>query len=100
MMTRSKRLFTGGSAGNQQLTAFVASVLLLLLAIEGALHFSRRSAEIYVNCAKAAGILDSALAPFHYCLSPQVAKPLAGAGKIRIARQPDEAALINLVMST
>jgi uroporphyrinogen-III synthase len=69
-------------------------------AIEGALHFSRRSAEIYVNCAKAAGILDSALAPFHYCLSPQVAKPLAGAGKIRIARQPDEAALINLVMST
>lgn len=31
-----KRLFVGGSAGNEQLTAVVAAVLLLLLAIEGA----------------------------------------------------------------
>jgi hypothetical protein len=31
-----KRLFVGGSAGNEQLTALVAVVLLLLLAIEGA----------------------------------------------------------------
>jgi hypothetical protein len=31
-----RRLFAGGSAGNEQLTAVVASVLLLLLAIEGA----------------------------------------------------------------
>jgi hypothetical protein len=31
-----KRLFAGGSAGNEQLTAVVASVLVLLLAIEGA----------------------------------------------------------------
>jgi hypothetical protein len=35
-MARIKRLFAGGSAGNEQLTAVVASVLLLLLAIEGA----------------------------------------------------------------
>ena len=31
-----KRFLTGGSAGNEQLTAFVATVLLVLLAIEGA----------------------------------------------------------------
>lgn len=31
-----KRLFAGGSAGNEQLTAVVAAVLILLLAIEGA----------------------------------------------------------------
>jgi hypothetical protein len=31
-----RRLFASGSAGNEQLTAFVAAVLLLLLAIEGA----------------------------------------------------------------
>jgi uncharacterized oligopeptide transporter (OPT) family protein len=31
-----KRLFVGGSAGNEQLTAVIAAVLLLLLAIEGA----------------------------------------------------------------
>src|SRR3979411_1511980 len=35
-MARIKRLFVGGSAGNEQLTAVVATVLLLLLAIEGA----------------------------------------------------------------
>ena len=35
-MSRLKRLFAGGSAGNRQLTALVAAVLLLLLAIEGA----------------------------------------------------------------
>ncbi|MDX6410917.1 MAG: hypothetical protein QOE91_433 [Gaiellaceae bacterium] len=35
-MIRIRRLFAGGSAANEQLTALVASVLLLLLAIEGA----------------------------------------------------------------
>jgi hypothetical protein len=35
-MARFKRLFAGGSAGNEQLTAVIATVLLLLLAIEGA----------------------------------------------------------------
>jgi hypothetical protein len=35
-MTRIRRLFAGGSAGNEQLTAVVATVLLVLLAIEGA----------------------------------------------------------------
>ena len=35
-MVRVKRLFVGGSAGNEQLTAVVAGVLLLLFAIEGA----------------------------------------------------------------
>jgi hypothetical protein len=35
-MIRAKRLLAGGSAGNQQLTAVMAAILLLLLAIEGA----------------------------------------------------------------
>src|SRR5207302_289436 len=35
-MTWIKRAFTGGSAGNEQLTAVVATVLVVLLAIEGA----------------------------------------------------------------
>ncbi len=40
-----------------------------------------------------------ALAPCHFCLSRQVAEPLAAAGaaEIRIAARPDEAALIELV---
>jgi uroporphyrinogen-III synthase len=68
--------------------------------LDGVLHFSRRSAEVYLVCAQAAGVLDRALAPFHYCLSGQVAEPLAAAGarKVRIAPRPDEAALIDLVL--
>ena len=38
-----KRLFAGGSAGNEQLTAMVAAVLVLLLAIEGATLLQLRS---------------------------------------------------------
>jgi len=36
MLRRPRRLFTGGSAGNEELTAVVAVVLLVLLAVEGA----------------------------------------------------------------
>ena len=42
-MTGVKRLFRGGSAGNAQLTAVVATILLLLLAIEGATLLQLRS---------------------------------------------------------
>jgi hypothetical protein len=35
-MQRLQRLFNGGSAGNEQLTAVVATLLLVLLAVEGA----------------------------------------------------------------
>lgn len=67
--------------------------------IDGVLHFSRRSAEAYVSCAAAAGILDRALAPFHYCLSPQVARPLmeAGSTTVRISVRPDKPAMMELV---
>jgi uroporphyrinogen-III synthase len=70
--------------------------------LDGVMHFSPRSAEVYLNGAKAAGILDRALTPFHYCLSQAVAAPLvaAGATRIAIARKPDEASLIDLVASS
>lgn len=67
--------------------------------IDGVLHYSRRSAEAFLDCAGRAGILDRALGLVHYCLSAQVAEPLraAGAGKIRTAPRPDEAALLALL---
>jgi uroporphyrinogen-III synthase len=67
--------------------------------VEGVTHFSRRSAAIYLDCARAAGALDSALTPFHYCLSPGVAEPLmaAGAKRIAVAKSPEENALLDLV---
>jgi uroporphyrinogen-III synthase len=69
--------------------------------LDGALHFSRRSAQVYVDRMKAAGILDKALALSHYCLSQQVAEPLssAGAANVRIAARPSEADLIDCVVS-
>jgi uroporphyrinogen-III synthase len=67
--------------------------------LDGVLHFSRRSAAVYLDCAVAAGITEQALAPAHYCLSAQVAEPLeaAGARAIRVADRPTEAALIGLI---
>jgi uroporphyrinogen-III synthase len=67
--------------------------------VDGVLHFSRHSAEAFVNAASNAGLLEVALAkPVHYCLSNQVAEPLraAGAANFRIAAQPDEASLLEL----
>ena len=56
--------------------------------VDGVLHFSRRSAEVYVDAARAAGVLESALQAAHYCLSAPIAEPLAkaGAADIRVAR--------------
>jgi uroporphyrinogen-III synthase len=71
----------------------------LATGLDGVLHFSRRSAEAYVNAARNTGLLEDALAkPVHYCLSDRTAEPLtqAGAADIRIAARPDEAALIEL----
>ncbi len=67
--------------------------------IDGVLHFSRRSAEAYVNAVRAGGLQDAGLTrPVHFCLSARVAEPLkeAGAGQIRVAARPEEAALIEL----
>jgi uroporphyrinogen-III synthase len=68
-------------------------------ALDGVLHFSRRSAQAYLDCAARAGMLERALAPVHFCLSRQVAQPLssAGAAAIRLAPHPNEAAMIDLV---
>ncbi len=67
--------------------------------VDAVLHFSRRSAENYVNGAKAAGIEDMARVPKHFALSAQVAEPLraAGVGQIRVAPEPNEAALLAIL---
>jgi uroporphyrinogen-III synthase len=69
--------------------------------VDGVLHFSRRSAEAYANAARAAGVLPSALRPAQFCLSGQIAEPLAraGAATIHVAPRPMEAALIELIGS-
>ena len=66
--------------------------------IDGVLHFSRRSVESYLDCARD---LPAALGPIHFCLSARAGEPLraAGATNIRIATKPDEVGLLALVTS-
>ena len=67
--------------------------------VDGVLHFSKRSADNYIAGACAAGLVEQALAVPHYCLSAAVAGPLtaAGAARVAVAAQPNEAALIELL---
>ena len=67
--------------------------------IDGVLHFSRRSAVIFLACAEHAGVSRAALRAVHYCISAQVAEPLAiaGAAALRVAPQPDEDAVVALI---
>lgn len=67
--------------------------------VDAVLHFSRRSAEFYLEGAKNAGIVAQALRVRHLCLSGKVAEPLksAGASRISVAKRPDEASMIALV---
>jgi uroporphyrinogen-III synthase len=67
--------------------------------VGGVLHFSRRSAEAYIDCATRAGMLARALEPLHFCLSRQVAAPLVAAGAAtKVAPRSEETALIDLVV--
>lgn len=67
--------------------------------VDGVLHFSRRSASLYVEGATAAGVLAAALRPKHYCFAAQTAELLrsAGAADVAVAPRPQESALIALI---
>ena len=67
--------------------------------IDGVLHYSARTAGAFIAAARAAGITDFAMKIRHFCLSSQVAAPLAAAGaaSVRIAGAPNEAALFALI---
>jgi uroporphyrinogen-III synthase len=67
--------------------------------LDGVLHYSRRSADAFEAIAMAAGIDLKSLPTKHYCLSAQVAAPLAqiGIAGVVVATRPDEASLIALL---
>jgi uroporphyrinogen-III synthase len=66
-------------------------------AVDGVLHFSARSAALYLAAAKSARLFAAALRVRHYCLSSQVSVPLvdAAATNIAVAARPDETALFD-----
>jgi uroporphyrinogen-III synthase len=68
--------------------------------IGAVLHYSRRSADLFVQLAGRAGLQSAILGCPHLCLSADVAAPLEAAGAAtRIAGEPHEDALLELVRS-
>ena len=67
--------------------------------LEGALHYSRRSAKTLLRLAERAGLLAPVLGLTHYCLSEEIARVLraAGATRIHVSARPDETALLSLI---
>jgi uroporphyrinogen-III synthase len=65
--------------------------------VDAVLHFSRRSAELFVEGARSAGVAGPAEDVRHLCLSSQIAEPLAGASRIAVAARPEEAVLVALL---
>lgn len=70
--------------------------------VDAALHFSRRSAAIFAQLARTAGLGEALAGTLHLCLSPDVAAGLEGLVglKLRIAPRPEEASLIGLLPET
>ena len=69
-------------------------------AIDGVLHYSRRSADTFVACAAAARIDLKSLKTKHYCASAEVAGAFrqAGVDAVATAVHPDQAALFALIV--
>lgn len=70
--------------------------------IDGVLHYSRRSAEIFLDLAQKAGLDGQARHLRHFCLSSDVAQPLLafGAHSVQIAAAPNERSLFELLSSS
>jgi uroporphyrinogen-III synthase len=71
-------------------------------AIDAVLHYSTRTAAAFVDAATRAGIDGLSIQARHFCLSTQVAAPLAAAGvtAIDVASEPNEPALLALLSRT
>jgi len=66
--------------------------------IAAALHYSRRSAEIFLSLARAADVSQNLASVTHLALSGEVAAPLSQAGlPARVAETPDEAGVLALL---
>jgi uroporphyrinogen-III synthase len=70
-------------------------------ALDAAMHFSRRSAELFASAVHRAGLAGAAAGLRHVCISADAAKGLEALqpGKVAIASTPDTAAMI-AVLST
>jgi uroporphyrinogen-III synthase len=70
--------------------------------LDGAMHYSRRSTAIFVDCVLAAGAQAAAARLKHFCLSERASEPLAAinAKSILVAQKRDESAMLALVSAS
>jgi uroporphyrinogen-III synthase len=89
------------AAGVTELTPDVRAALASGV-IDAVLHYSARTAAAFVAAVTRAGIEDLSIQARHFCLSTQVAAPLAAAGAtaIEVASEPNEQALLALLGRT
>ena len=81
----------------QALAAEAVSVIAARRVV-AALHYSRRSAEIFLRLARAAGVIDALSDMQHFALSEHVAAPLRDLGLATlVAAKPDEEHLLALL---
>lgn len=67
-------------------------------AVDAALHFSRRSADIFVQLTVAGAVFNQARTVRHIAISRDAAAPLLAQGwQVEIARQPDEDGVLGLL---
>lgn len=67
--------------------------------IDGAMHYSRRTTRIFVDCARASGLTQAAADLRHFCLSARAAEPLSeiGVTQVSVAARRDEQAMLELI---
>ena len=64
---------------------------------DGVLLYSPRSARLWCDLIASSGLERRAAAPIYYCLSENVAKALPATWQKRVAKTPDEAAMLALL---
>ena len=67
--------------------------------IDAVMHYSRRSAEIFLDLAKNADLTEKTLHLQHYCISDDTAEPLRaiGALHVHVAEKPDAAGFFDMI---
>ncbi|MCB1540229.1 MAG: uroporphyrinogen-III synthase [Rhodoblastus sp.] len=67
-------------------------------AVDATLHYSQRSAAIFLDLARRAGVADRLAGPRHIAISDDAAKPLVAAGlQVAVAAQPNEDSMIEQI---
>lgn len=83
----------------EAVSVWPAAIMARLSDMQGALHYSRRSAELALDLAETSGLGAHVRVAMHYCLSDDIRRALQrlGVHAAKVATRPDEASLLALL---